>query len=275
MTVHSRADEGAGAGRHAVSAGRCGPARRRPLPGSRLLPFVAPVGHSGRGEFAERWRTRGSDLEFQEVQRAAHRIDAEYRTSTPWWGRCDLDEAHAFRAAGRPVLIDVFCMRGRNCTARSRSRTSPGCTTGFRASGCATHWTSPISPGEQYRRDPCPPKGLGTRSRMTACGPCKKPAQPKSRRPMGREDCSRADHPVMRNTEGTEPRVPADQNGGDARTVGSNDGHRVSADYGRASAGTGADEFRAGEPGVGIARGRRPRAALRAGDSAAAPVRRA
>ena len=33
--------------------------------------------------------------------------------STPWWGRCDLDDAHIFRAAdGRPVLIDVFCMAG-------------------------------------------------------------------------------------------------------------------------------------------------------------------
>ena len=32
--------------------------------------------------------------------------------STPWWGRCDLDDAHIFRAADRPVLIDVFCMAG-------------------------------------------------------------------------------------------------------------------------------------------------------------------
>src|SRR5215469_9190768 len=54
----------------------------------------------------------GSDPEFKEVRRAAHRIDAEYRTSTPWWGRCDLDDAHIFRADGRPVLIDVFCMAG-------------------------------------------------------------------------------------------------------------------------------------------------------------------
>jgi hypothetical protein len=33
-----------------------------------------------------------------------------------WTGRCrgrwDLDDAHIFRAAGRPVLIDVFCMAG-------------------------------------------------------------------------------------------------------------------------------------------------------------------
>ena len=32
--------------------------------------------------------------------------------STPWWGRCDLDDAHIFRAADRPLLIDVFCMAG-------------------------------------------------------------------------------------------------------------------------------------------------------------------
>jgi hypothetical protein len=27
-------------------------------------------------------------------------------------GRCDLDDAHIFRAADRPVLLDVFCMAG-------------------------------------------------------------------------------------------------------------------------------------------------------------------
>ena len=35
-----------------------------------------------------------------------------YWKSTPWWGRCDLDDAHIFRAADRPVLLDVFCMAG-------------------------------------------------------------------------------------------------------------------------------------------------------------------
>ena len=43
-----------------------------------------------------------------EVRRAAQRIDAEYRKSTPWWGRCDLDDAHIFRAADRPVLTDLY-----------------------------------------------------------------------------------------------------------------------------------------------------------------------
>jgi len=77
-----------------------------------FLEFVAPVGHPVRGQLAGQWRTRGSDPEFQEVRRAAQRIDAEYRKSTPWWGRCDLDDAHIFSAAGRPVLTDVFCMAG-------------------------------------------------------------------------------------------------------------------------------------------------------------------
>jgi hypothetical protein len=64
-------------------------------------------------QFAEQWRTRADDPEFQQVSRAAQRIDTEYRKSTPWWGRCDLDDAHIFRAAdGRPVLIDVYCMAG-------------------------------------------------------------------------------------------------------------------------------------------------------------------
>ncbi len=62
---------------------------------------------------AERWRARADDAEFGEVRRAAQRIDAEYRASTPWWGRCDLDDAHLFWGAGdHPVLIDVYCMAG-------------------------------------------------------------------------------------------------------------------------------------------------------------------
>jgi len=78
-----------------------------------FLEFVAPVDHPVVKQFADQWRTRADDPEFQEVRRAAQMIDAEYRKSTPWWGRCDLDDAHIFRAAdGRPVLIDVFCMAG-------------------------------------------------------------------------------------------------------------------------------------------------------------------
>jgi hypothetical protein len=60
-----------------------------------FLEFVAPVGHPVAGQFAGQWRARASDPEFQEMRRAAQRIDAEYRTSTPWWGRCDLDDAPA------------------------------------------------------------------------------------------------------------------------------------------------------------------------------------
>lgn len=77
-----------------------------------FLEFVAPVDHPVTGQFAEQWRTRAADPEFEEVRRAAQMIDAEYRKSTPWWGRCDLDDAHIFRADDRPVLIDVFCMAG-------------------------------------------------------------------------------------------------------------------------------------------------------------------
>jgi hypothetical protein len=77
-----------------------------------FMEFVAPVNHPVTGQFAEQWRARAGDADFAELSRAAQMIDAEYRTSTPWWGRCDLDDAHIFRAAGRPVLIDVFCMAG-------------------------------------------------------------------------------------------------------------------------------------------------------------------
>jgi hypothetical protein len=77
-----------------------------------FLEYVAPVGHPVVKVFAEQWRARAGDAEFQQVRRAAQRIDAEYRKSTPWWGRCDLDDEHLFRAADRPVLLDVFCMAG-------------------------------------------------------------------------------------------------------------------------------------------------------------------
>jgi hypothetical protein len=77
-----------------------------------FLEFVAPVGHPVVKRFADQWRARDGDPEFLAVRQAAQRIDAEYRASTPWWGRCDLDDAHIYRAAGRLVLLDVFCMAG-------------------------------------------------------------------------------------------------------------------------------------------------------------------
>jgi hypothetical protein len=77
-----------------------------------FLEFVAPVDHPVVKQFAEQWRARAGDADFQEVSRAAQMIDAEYRKSTPWWGGYDLDDAHIFRGAGRPVLIDVFRMAG-------------------------------------------------------------------------------------------------------------------------------------------------------------------
>ena len=77
-----------------------------------FMEFVVPVGHPVVKDFAEQWQARDGNPEFQEVSRAAQRIHAEYRKSMPWWGRCDLDDEHIFSAAGRPVLLDVFCMAG-------------------------------------------------------------------------------------------------------------------------------------------------------------------
>ena len=77
-----------------------------------FLEYVAPVGHPVVKGFAQQWQARADDAEFQQVRRSAQRIDAQYRASTPWWGRCDLDDAHIYRAAGRPVLLDVYCMAG-------------------------------------------------------------------------------------------------------------------------------------------------------------------
>jgi hypothetical protein len=77
-----------------------------------FLEFVAPVDHPVVKQFAEQWRARAADAEFQVVRRAAQRIDAQYRKSTPWWGQCGLDDAQIFRAGDRLVLLDVFCMAG-------------------------------------------------------------------------------------------------------------------------------------------------------------------
>ena len=78
-----------------------------------FLEFVAPGGPSGRSSSSPSSGGPGQTIRSsQEVSRAAQRIDAEYQKSTPWWGRCDLDDEHIFRAADRPVLLDVFCMAG-------------------------------------------------------------------------------------------------------------------------------------------------------------------
>jgi hypothetical protein len=78
-----------------------------------FLEFAAPVDRAVAEQVAEQWRTAAGDAEFEEVRRAAQMIDAGYGKSTPWWGRCDLNEAHIRRAAdGRLMLIDVFCMDG-------------------------------------------------------------------------------------------------------------------------------------------------------------------
>jgi hypothetical protein len=140
-------------------AGR-GPRRRRfgRLPGIRR-----PVDHPVVKHFAEQWRARAEDADFQEVRRAAQMIDAEYRKSTPWWGRCDLDDDHIFRAAdGRPVLIDVFCMAGTELYRDPRRRRRGAPPDSARADALRTG--HPLyRPGEQHRRDPRPQKRLGTR----------------------------------------------------------------------------------------------------------------
>ena len=77
-----------------------------------FLEYLAPVNHPVTGQFAEQWRARAGDAEFAALRQTAQRIHAQYQKSTPWWGRCDLDDAHLFSGSGRPVLIDVYCMAG-------------------------------------------------------------------------------------------------------------------------------------------------------------------
>ena len=71
------------------------------------------------------------------MRRAAQRIDAEYRKVDALVGRCDLDDAHIFRAADRLVLTDLY---------RAILDDVAGCAGRFRASGCATHGASVYRP---------------------------------------------------------------------------------------------------------------------------------
>lgn len=78
-----------------------------------FMEFVASVDHAVAERVATQWRTGAGDAGFDEVRRAAQKIDAEYRKLTPWWDGFDLNEAHIRRASdGRLVLIDIFCMDG-------------------------------------------------------------------------------------------------------------------------------------------------------------------
>jgi hypothetical protein len=78
-----------------------------------FLEFVAPVEQMVAEQVAEQWKCGAGDAQFEELRRAARRIDAEHRSSTPWWDGFDLNGAHVRRAVdGRLVLIDVFCMDG-------------------------------------------------------------------------------------------------------------------------------------------------------------------
>ena len=79
-----------------------------------FLEYVTAVGHPLSERVAERWRARAEDAEYGELCRTARRIDAAYRESTPWWGRCDLDATHHlyWSAHDHPVLIDIYCLAG-------------------------------------------------------------------------------------------------------------------------------------------------------------------
>jgi hypothetical protein len=101
-----------------------------------FLEFAAPVEHAIAGQVAEQWRTAAGDAELEEVRRAAQVIDAGYRKSTPWWGRCDLNEAHIRRAAdgrlvGRQYRRDLCPQKGLGTrgriTARGSARDSRRC----------------------------------------------------------------------------------------------------------------------------------------------------
>src|SRR5581483_7045936 len=95
-----------------AAKGRAGrrPGRRR---FGGFLEYVAPVDQVTAGQVAGKWKHGTGDAHFEELRRAARKIDAKYRSSTPWWDGFDLNSAHVRKAAdGRLVLIDMFCIDG-------------------------------------------------------------------------------------------------------------------------------------------------------------------
>ena len=126
-----------------------------------FLEFVAPVDHPVHGQFAGQWRARAGDAEFQKVRRAAQRIDAQYRESTPWWGRCDLDDAHIFR----PESVS------RAATRRSRFLRSwlPAGIVGRDSAGSSRKESHPDGDGIRYA-GPDPRQDTGRGGRPVADG---------------------------------------------------------------------------------------------------------
>ncbi len=131
-----------------------------------FLEYVAPLDHPVDGQFAEQWRTRAADPEFQKVSRAAQMIDAEYQKFNALVGQVRLgrrphlpSRRWAARAARR--LLHGWDGSVRRNPRRRRRGVPPD---SARADAlCAGN---PVyRPREQHRRDPCPQKGLGTRSR--------------------------------------------------------------------------------------------------------------
>jgi hypothetical protein len=78
-----------------------------------------------------------------------------------------LDDAHSFRAADRPVLIDVFCMAGTELYDAILEDVA-GVHRRIPRERMRYDWTSRISPGRTVPPRSFPSKGLGTRCRMTA-----------------------------------------------------------------------------------------------------------
>lgn len=79
-----------------------------------VLEYLSPVDPERAALVTDQWNAGDDgDAELARVRRSALQIDAEYRSSTPWWDGLDLNSAHIRQAVdGRLVLIDVFCMDG-------------------------------------------------------------------------------------------------------------------------------------------------------------------
>lgn len=78
-----------------------------------VLEYLSPVEPEHAALVADQWKAGQGDADLAQVRRTAQEIDAQYRSSTPWWDGLDLNSAHVRQAVdGRVVLIDVFCMDG-------------------------------------------------------------------------------------------------------------------------------------------------------------------
>lgn len=78
-----------------------------------VLEFVAPAPEAPARQLVRRWQQDEGDAALRSLKVAALAVDRECRPRVPWWDGIDLHPGNVRRsAAGRLVVIDIFCLDG-------------------------------------------------------------------------------------------------------------------------------------------------------------------